>query len=794
MGSPSFPNGLLPPALYAFAAFRQFILYKTVPSESRVGKSDKLPIDHRTGRTASAHDPAIWLDAQTAIATAAAWGEPFGVGFVFTEDCGLWFLDIDNCLINGVWAPHAIQVCNLLSGCAIEISGSGKGLHLFGTGRPPLHGCRNEALGMEFYHAGRFAALTGLSAQGSAALDFTPVLSSLVSMYFPPDAGAGAQLEWTTEPVPEWSGITDDSELIRRAIQSKSAAAAFGTKASFADLWFNDERALGAAFPDDTRAYNASQADAALAQHLAFWTGKDCERIRRLMGLSKLVRDKWEREDYLPRTIIGAVSRQVDVFQASSSPVSPQSLPASAGATGSGVTLNGIEMSLLQVGTQDSVAQIFASKMAGKMLFDHTRNAWFEWDGTRWRIEGTKKALDFARELARAMNYEGKSSMGSASFCAGVEQFARADRSLVVEGGGFDRDNYLLNTPAGTFDLRTNNLRPHAPEDRITKCTAAAPSSEGGAAFERFMSEITQGDRELAEFLQISSGACLSGAVESHYMLFWIGHGRNGKNTLGDLMMDAMGDYARKVPTSVLMAKAHEGHPTEIANLQGIRLAVSSEINDGEHWNEARINEMTGDSTLSARFMRCDLFTFQRTHKHLIYGNHRPQLRTVSTAIKSRIKIVPFKASFLGREDTDLPRRLRENLGYVLAWLIEGHHKWLAADRQLPQCRDVEAESADYFAAQSTVEMWLSERVSIFDPDSRPASQCPKASELYRDYANWKKERGEVPVAQTRWAEVMRKFSKEKSDGVRYRGLMLIPRIGNVPFPFSPNAQGNYTN
>ena len=36
---------------------------------------------------------------------------------------------------------------------------------------------------------------------------------------------------------------------------------------------------------------------------------------------------------------------------------------------------------------------------------------------------------------------------------------------------------------------------------------------------------------------------------------------------------------------------------------QGVRLALSSEINKGDHWDEARINEVTGDGTLSARFI-----------------------------------------------------------------------------------------------------------------------------------------------------------------------------------------------
>jgi P4 family phage/plasmid primase-like protien len=622
-------------------------------------------------------------------------------------------------------------------------------------------------------------------------IDGKPIdLLPLAPLYPARGASGTGATNWSlsSEPVPEWRGPTDDDDLLRRALKSKSAASAFGNRASFADLWERNVEALAKAWPGDP--YNESDADAALVAHLSFWTGKHGERIHALMLRSGLVRDKWEREDYLPRTIAAILARPGDVL----TDKAPGPLPLGVTPPAGAVALPDVEMTMLQTGTQDAVALIFVRQAAGSLLFNHSRASWMEWDGTRWRVELTDRAFDFARALARQMNLAGKSTMGSASFCKGVEQFARADRALAVAGIEFDRDNYLLNTPGGTFDLRTNTLRQHDPDDRLTMCTAVTPSHEGGATFDKFMGEITMGNRELAEFLQVSLGACLSGAIESHWLLFWIGQGRNGKNTLGDLVQDAMGDYARKVPTSTLMAKSHEGHPTEIANLQGIRLALSSEINDGEYWHEARINEVTGDSTLSARFMRGDLFTFQRTHKHLIYGNHRPQLRTVGNAITSRIKIVPFKASFLGREDADLPRRLRESLGYVLAWLIEGHSKWLAAGKRLPPCQAVEAESADYFAAQSTVDMWLAERVQILTTDARNVLALHKGGELYRDYSEWKKERGENPVSMTRWAESLRRFEKVKSSGVRYRGLMLIPQVGNVPFPLSTNSQLSYVN
>lgn len=297
-------------------AYRQFIVYIAQPSRTRPGKTDKFPVDFRSGRVANAHDAAIWTDYATAIAYAATWGAPYGVGFVFTEADPFWFLDLDNCLLpdGSDWSPLAKSLCGAFAGAAIEVSQSGRGLHIFGTGRPPVHGCKNEPLGLEFYHAGRFVALTGTSASGNAAFDASAILPALVAQYFPPDPGQFMEQAWTEEPAPEWRGPADDDELIRRALRSQSTAAAFGGRASFADLWNCNLEALARCYPDPVRVYDASSADAALAQHLAFWTGKDCARIERLMRASKLARDKWEREDYLPRTILGAVGRQFEVL------------------------------------------------------------------------------------------------------------------------------------------------------------------------------------------------------------------------------------------------------------------------------------------------------------------------------------------------------------------------------------------------------------------------------------------------------------------------------------------------
>lgn len=140
-----------------------------------------------------------------------------------------------------------------------------------------------------------------------------------------------------------------------------------------------------------------------------------------------------------------------------------------------------------------------------------------------------------------------------------------------------------------------------------------------------------------------------------------------------------------------------------MASLLGRRVALSSEVPEDAHWNESRIKELTGDGALSARFMHQDYFQFARSHKHLVLGNFRPQLRSTDIAIFARMKMIPFNVSFADREDPDLPAKLREEAGSILQWLIEGHMKWIANGKKLPACAAVERAGEDYASVQSTV-------------------------------------------------------------------------------------------
>ena len=303
---PPMPQSL-PPALHGFTAFNQWLNYRLTPQPG--GKMKKEAVG-REGYRVDPTDSARWMS----YAEAAATGQP--LAFSFSEADPFFFLDIDGALgDDGQWSDLAKSLCDQLKGCAVEISSSGRGLHIFGSAPLlPEHSNHPSKSTLEFYTRARFVALTGnmLTPEGSV-FHMPLALPAIVAQHFPPRPETEAA-DWTDGPCEGWAGPTDDDELVRRASRHVSAHTAFNDKATFAQLWEGDADALSLHFPDSKSPYNASDADAALCTRLAFWTGKDCERMARLLRASGLARDKHDREDYVQRTILFACSGVTEVL------------------------------------------------------------------------------------------------------------------------------------------------------------------------------------------------------------------------------------------------------------------------------------------------------------------------------------------------------------------------------------------------------------------------------------------------------------------------------------------------
>lgn len=428
------------------------------------------------------------------------------------------------------------------------------------------------------------------------------------------------------------------------------------------------------------------------------------------------------------------------------------------------------------VGTEDALAQEFARRHGDDYRYVPGLG-WLQWTGDRWERDDRLRHIDAMRRITRTraaeIEKDGESRrIASAKTVMAIATLARSDPILVRGHDELDADPLEINTPGGIVDLRTRAIRPHN-RDLVTKITAVAPDfTVECPTFAAFLSGVFQDDDEIVGFVRRFLGYCLTGLTREHVIGFFFGDGANGKSTLLDLILWLLGGYALKLPASVLMAQRGERHPTELAQLAGVRMAVASELDEGEHWAEARLKELTGDTTLTARYVRGDFFTFALLTKIVIAGNHRPQMRAVDDALKRRLLLIPFQAKFTGaRRDALMLGRLKAEGPGILAWLIRGCHEWQVSGLQVPD--RILTVSSEYLGSMDSLGNWLTECAQLTgDPlDSDGASM------LYRSYADWKRARGESAISQTRWGEQMRGrgFETYRNNGIRYRAVLLKP-------------------
>lgn len=266
----------------------------------------KLPCN-AMGMTVDAHDPRHWMTYEQAASTGR------GVAFVLTDAIGWFFLDMDKC--GPDWTPAATDLFMRFAGCWGEVSSSGTGLHIMGRCNPARLADRKRRWDgwLECYTGARFIAFGGggWNRIGGVDIDYdwTDVLLSIV----PQKQDLGPLPEGVD---PTYTGPADDAILLARAMQSGSAAAKFGMKATFRALWEADNAILSVAYPGSTPGtFDHSAADQSLLTHLAFWTGKDMPRMDRLFRMSKLCRPKYlEREDYRRETIGNAARLCTKVY------------------------------------------------------------------------------------------------------------------------------------------------------------------------------------------------------------------------------------------------------------------------------------------------------------------------------------------------------------------------------------------------------------------------------------------------------------------------------------------------
>jgi putative DNA primase/helicase len=372
-------------------------------------------------------------------------------------------------------------------------------------------------------------------------------------------------------------------------------------------------------------------------------------------------------------------------------------------------------------------------------------NQWLIWDGRRWAADVTGQAHRWMKAIARRLTTDAISHTDearrkaltslarraeSAAGVRGALGLAGTEKGIVAVPGDLDADPFLLNCANGTLDLRTMELRKWDPADLITKITGAAcdPAAEG-PAFTGFLQRV-QPDPDMRGYLARLIGHALEGSVREHILPILHGDGANGKGTFTGAVLAAIGDYADAADPELLTARAFDAHPTGVADLFGLRLAVLHESDAGRRLAEGTVKRLTGGDRLKARRMREDFWHFEPSHTFMMLTNHKPLITGQDEGIWRRLRLVPWDVVIPADErDDHLGDRLRLESDYILTWLIRGYQDW--REHGFAEPGQVTKATAAYRADSDDLGRFIEARC-ITGPNF-----TARSSELYAAWVKW---------------------------------------------------------
>ena len=406
---------------------------------------------------------------------------------------------------------------------------------------------------------------------------------------------------------------------------------------------------------------------------------------------------------------------------------------------------------------------------------------WVWWDGRRWarndegyhvrRVAMDALVVYYARLLQSTADPERRREYAErAKKVQAVHRINAALELLKAEleqaMDVFDRDPYLLNTPAGVVDLRTGSILAHTPELYQTRLTAVRPDFEAECPrFLGFLSEIFAGNAGLIAYVQRLLGYALLGDNrERLFVVFW-GRGKNGKSTLIETLSMILGDYVAETPPESFQPKDRDQPRNDLARLAGVRLVTARETREGRRLDPAIVKHVTGGDRLAVRFLHREFFEFVPKFLPILITNHKPRSPGDDPALWDRLRLVPFTVQIPPeRRDNELKFKLAAAEGpAILAWLIRGCQAYLKGGLQDPP--EVLAETAAWREESEWVLRWIREEC-VCEPGARAA-----LGELYQAYLNWCTANEVESMEKRAFGRVLTNlgFSPDRTSSLRYR-------------------------
>lgn len=328
-----------------------------------------------------------------------------------------------------------------------------------------------------------------------------------------------------------------------------------------------------------------------------------------------------------------------------------------------------------------------------------------------------------------------------------ISALQAAKPMLEIKVSDLDKDEFLLNTPGATFDLRKGISGGHPQEasDYITKQTNTSPGESGIEIWLDALDTFFCKDQKLIEYVQQIVGLSAIGRVYLEAIIIAYGGGRNGKSTFWNSISRVLGSYSGTISADTLTVGCRRNVKPEMAELKGKRLIIASELEEGMRLNTSIVKQLSSTDEIEAEKKYKDPFKFEPSHTLVLYTNHLPRVGANDDGTWRRLIVIPFNARIENKSDIkNYADYLFKNAGpYIMSWIIEGARKAIETNYNfsVPKCVQ------DAIEAYRENNDWLASFLE--DCCETDKSYQQKSGEFYQEYRAYCGRNGEYTRSTT---------------------------------------------
>lgn len=352
-----------------------------------------------------------------------------------------------------------------------------------------------------------------------------------------------------------------------------------------------------------------------------------------------------------------------------------------------------------------------------------------------------KAAMAFSSEQARSFQkYENATTYRNYAIKRRDSKYItaalkEAHPMVEIDQRQLDADEFLLNTPSATYDLRIGlpSAHEHTPADFITKQTTVDPSGGGMDIWQDALETFFCGDNELIDYVQEIAGLSAIGKVCVEGLIIAYGEGRNGKSTFWNTLSRVMGTYSGNMSADTLTVGCKRNVKPELAEAKGKRIIIAAELEEGMRLNTSNVKQLCSTDEIYAEKKYKDPFSFVPSHTLVLYTNHLPKVGAIDAGTWRRLIVIPFNAKIEGSSDIKNYADYLFNKagGAILKWIMTGAKRVIEKDYHIVKPAVVEAAIQKYKDNNDWLSQFLDECCEI------DSSYSAKSGDVYNAYRSY---------------------------------------------------------